>query len=302
MYTDASGKQTAVWLRGRRILDAALDTLIEEYGMGSATEILLGGDSAGGLAVFNHANYIESKVQRYHANGDEIVKLRVAPSSGFFLYHNNVAGSMVWQEQMQYLYQMSNWTLTDTECLDMYVNELQWLCLFPQNLYTFIKPPVFVLNSALDSYQVANLLAAERIEGFPSGQTPVVSLWSNYNASSAPGWWNCSGVGRIEDCGPGQIYHMNMYMDSFSSLVSNDSAFKKRGNGAFVYGCYLHDAEMLDLPYKKFTVGGVSMRDALSAWWRSVAAPARDFTYMEVGRYEYPASMMDASPSCNLLL
>mmetsp|Transcript_140578 Transcript_140578/g.356904 ORF Transcript_140578/g.356904 Transcript_140578/m.356904 type:complete len:490 (+) Transcript_140578:60-1529(+) len=303
VYMDSSGMQTKLWFRGRRILNAVLDTLIEDYGLGSASEILLGGDSAGGLAVFNHANYVQRRIQHYHSSDGEGVKFRVAPNSGFFLYHNNVAGDMVWQEQMKHLYQVSNWTLTDNACLEMYVKELQWLCIFPQNLYKFIEPSIFVLNSALDLYQVSNILAAERIEGFPNRENSDVSFWSGYNSSAVPGWANCSGVkGHIENCGPEQIYHINAYMDRFTTVLSNDRTFQKRGNGAFVYGCFDHNAEMRDLPQKRYSVGSISMRDALSAWWRSASAPAQRFTHVEVGRYKYPASMSDASPSCSEVL
>jgi len=246
---------------------------------------------------------VQRKLQNYHARGGGgELKLRLAPKSGFFLYHNNVRDSMVWQEQMQYLFHMSNWTLTDTECVDMYEKELQWLCLFPQNLYKFIRPPIFVLNSALDSFQVSNFLASEQIEGFPSMGNPIVSSWSNFNASAAPGWANCSGVdGRLDKCGPTQIDHMNAYMDSFVARIKNDRAFKRRGNGAFVYGCFDHNAEIRDVPHKMYTVGGLAMRDALSAWWCSDAAPAHSFTHVEGGRYKYPASVTDTSPSCMFL-
>jgi len=273
--------------------------LIEDYSLSSAREIFLEGDSAGGLAVFNHANYVQRRVQRSHSHGGEGLKFRIAPNSGFFLNHNNVGGKSVWQEQMQYLYQMSHWTLTDNACLDMYDKDLQWLCLFPQNLYGFIRAPIFILNSALDNYQVSNLLAGERIEGFPSRENSSVSMRSGYNASAAPGWANCSGAqSHIGNCGPREINEMNAYMDTFTAVISNDRAFKKRGNGAFLYGFYDHDAEMRDLAYKTYSVSGVSMRDALSAWWRSSAAPADRFTYVEVGRYKYPATVKDASPSC----
>mmetsp|Transcript_7523 Transcript_7523/g.19036 ORF Transcript_7523/g.19036 Transcript_7523/m.19036 type:complete len:487 (+) Transcript_7523:75-1535(+) len=298
VYTDASGKQTKMWFRGRRILDAILDTLIEDFSLDFASEILLSGDSAGGLAVFNHANYVHRRVQRSRPHRSEGLKFRLAPSSGFFLYHQNVGGKPVWQEQMRYLFHMSNWTLTDNECLETYAGDLQWLCLFPQNLYKFIDPPIFILNSALDLWQVSNILASERIEGFPNGEETTVSLWSQFNSSAVPGWESCSaGRGHIENCGPGQIYHMNTYMESFTALMLNDRAFEKSGNGAFLYGCFDHAAELRDAPYRTYTVGGVSMRDALSAWWLSQDAALAQ-NHVEIRSYKYPASVTDTDPSC----
>eukprot|EP00300_Choanocystis_sp_HF-7_P028344 c3389_g1_i1.p1 GENE.c3389_g1_i1~~c3389_g1_i1.p1 ORF type:complete len:254 (-),score=38.11 c3389_g1_i1:532-1191(-) len=72
--------------RGRAILEAALGTLSESYSFRQATQLLLTGCSAGGLAAFMHAD----DVGQYVASFPNLLRYKVAPISGFFLLRNNV--------------------------------------------------------------------------------------------------------------------------------------------------------------------------------------------------------------------
>merc|ERR1719277_2872331 len=159
------------------------------------------------------------------------------------------------------------------------------------------------MNSALDLYQTANFLSAEPITGFPGWESSTVSFWSGYNSSAVPGWETCSGgMAIISTCGKKEISAMNAYMDTFENVIAKPSAFTKRGNGAFIYGCYNHNAELNSLDYGQYQVKGKSMQEALSGWWTSEAESAASHTYVEVGRYSYPAAVKDANPTCNYWL
>jgi len=50
MYNTSTGTQP-LYFRGRRVLDAVLDTLLAEHGLDQATDVLLSGGSAGGLST-----------------------------------------------------------------------------------------------------------------------------------------------------------------------------------------------------------------------------------------------------------
>jgi len=304
VYTDPKGVKHNLWFRGRRILEAILDTLVEEYGLGNASRVLLGGDSAGGMAAYLHANYIEKKLLTARMRSRDLtgpMDYRVAPNSGFFLYHNSVEMKQVFQMQITYLYYMSNVTITDNRCLDRYSNhQLEHLCMFPQHVYPHINAPTFVLNSALDLYQAANILSAEPISGFPNWENSQVSFFSNYNASAVPGWINCTGgMADITGCSKANIAAMNGYMDTFERTIVSTAAFNKSGNGAFIYGCFNHNAELNSLDWGLYTVDGVVMRDAVAQWWDSPAQSAGLHTHVERGRYKYPATVKDANPTCN---
>jgi len=311
VYTDPKGVKHNLLFRGRRILEAVVDTLVEEYDLGKAKRVLLGGDSAGGMAAYLHANFVQAKLVAAREKLKRCpishpLDFRVIPNSGFFLYHGNVEMKQVWQAQMYYLYYMANMTISDNSCLDAFPDyQLQHMCLFPQNVYPFIRAPIFVLNSALDMYQVANFLSAEPITGFPNWESSEISFWTQpnpYNASAAPGWEECSGgLVNISLCSQENILAMNKYMDSFEKTIAASSTFRKKGNGAFIYGCYNHDAEMVSLDWGLYAVDGVVMRDAVAAWWEAspLSGSAWEHTYVEKGRYKYPATVKDANPTCN---
>uniref|UniRef100_A0A6U9JG84 Uncharacterized protein n=1 Tax=Zooxanthella nutricula TaxID=1333877 RepID=A0A6U9JG84_9DINO len=207
---------------------------------------------------------------------------------------------MVWQAQMRYLYAMSNWTIEGNACVDQFPPEKQWLCLFPQHAYPFIKARTFVLNSALDHYQVANFLGAEPLSGFPGKEAPSHSYLSGYNSSAAPGWATCSGDDcDLHACGVRQVEDMNAYMVSFKDALRGARTFHQEGNGAFIYGCNDHNAEMNDVAYRTYRVRNTTMRDALAEWWRSDGGqPAARHRYVDGGRYAYPASVTDTSDAC----
>lgn len=50
--------QTSVHFKGGYQLDAFYDIFINDYGLATATDIVIGGSSAGGLAVILHLDYI----------------------------------------------------------------------------------------------------------------------------------------------------------------------------------------------------------------------------------------------------
>jgi len=68
--------------RGRRILDATVMQLLKQHGLSTATDVVISGCSAGGLATYLHADHwaqalAEAKVP--------IERIAALPDSGFFL-------------------------------------------------------------------------------------------------------------------------------------------------------------------------------------------------------------------------
>ena len=55
-------KGDPMWFRGKANLAAVFDELISTRGVGSATELILSGGSAGGLAVYYHLDYVADLV------------------------------------------------------------------------------------------------------------------------------------------------------------------------------------------------------------------------------------------------
>mmetsp|Transcript_4967 Transcript_4967/g.4381 ORF Transcript_4967/g.4381 Transcript_4967/m.4381 type:complete len:81 (+) Transcript_4967:404-646(+) len=67
-----------IHFKGRYILDAVLDYLNVNLALDSASQVVVAGGSAGGLATFMNIDYIKSKLGKD-------VKLVGIPDAGFFL-------------------------------------------------------------------------------------------------------------------------------------------------------------------------------------------------------------------------
>lgn len=61
-HTTHAGQAVALYFRGALNLAAVLDSLVSTYGLGAATELVLSGDSAGGLATYHHVDYIAARL------------------------------------------------------------------------------------------------------------------------------------------------------------------------------------------------------------------------------------------------
>ena len=57
------GTDKSLWFRGIRNIDATLDRLIKDYGLGKATLVAVTGSSAGGLATYLHADHYAERIK-----------------------------------------------------------------------------------------------------------------------------------------------------------------------------------------------------------------------------------------------
>jgi hypothetical protein len=139
-----NGRQ--IWFRGRRNLDAMLAYLDQLGGLlSNSTEVILTGDSAGGLATYMHANAVAGAVQSKSPKA----KVVAVPGAGYFLDtprlrpgFQNAIGPALWN------------ATSDPACLAANPDPDTWKCWFAQYVYQYITIPVFVVNSAYDPTQV----------------------------------------------------------------------------------------------------------------------------------------------------
>ena len=85
-----------LYFRGRRILQATIETLRTTYGLGSVpgTEVLLTGCSAGGHAVYLNADYIRGLLP------PTVSKFKAMAGSGFMIDRPNAEGDDVFGQEM----------------------------------------------------------------------------------------------------------------------------------------------------------------------------------------------------------
>lgn len=267
-------KGKPLYFRGHRILQAVLATLVSDYGLSSATEVLLTGCSAGGLATFLHADYVHNQLRSV---APKLVKYKAAPISGFFLDHDTVEGKDVYATQMAYIFHLANASGgVNSECIATTPAKEAWKCNFAEKAYEFTSSPIMPLNSALDSWQTGCIYTAELPPSFPN-QTGTV----NGMCSKVPGWGGCAGYsGGCESCTASQIDALNLYIRDFESIISHKATYLRPGNGAFVHSCHTHCEAQDSTAYSQFKVNGVSIQQAVSKWWAGDGtAPASENSY-----------------------
>lgn len=143
--TTYNGDNVQLYYRGRVNLDAILDSLLKTQGMASATELIVSGDSAGGLATFWHTDYIAA------ALADTGVHVVGVPDSGFFYADPTY---QPWNASLRWVVQNSNgYGGLPQAC----VASRAWTggqvsdCAFPEVASQFTLSPTFVMNSRFDS-------------------------------------------------------------------------------------------------------------------------------------------------------
>jgi hypothetical protein len=150
-----SGNQPRVspgglYYRGASILKATIDALVE-MGIENATEIVIGGGSAGALGVYRHVNYY---VERLNPVG--LKRVVALPDCGFFQdlgFQNKYYQGMSWMKSEDGMA-----AIVDPYCAARHSQDLV-KCLFAEHVAPFIKVPIFALQAMYDKWQIENILS-----------------------------------------------------------------------------------------------------------------------------------------------
>jgi hypothetical protein len=139
---------TKLYIRGKPILLAIIQHLLQN-GMKDATDVILTGCSAGGLATYLHADMIPALLPKR-------IKFKAMADAGYFLDIPTVTGEMWFREYMQAIQALHNTSgASNADCVSRYQgsNE-EWKCFYAPYTLPFIKNPIFVLNSLYDIIQL----------------------------------------------------------------------------------------------------------------------------------------------------
>ena len=165
-----AGTNSSLTFRGLQNVDAALDWAIENAGLTGATDFVLTGGSAGGLATFLHADRVAARV-RSVAPGARLGarSIHAVPFTGFFLDHANLKNDSAtsYPAKMKYVYRMQNLTFSTpnansrggglSAACEAHHPQQPWLCFMSPHMAGFIKTPFFMFNSRYDQWQLANI-------------------------------------------------------------------------------------------------------------------------------------------------
>jgi hypothetical protein len=134
-----------LYYRGWQNMKAVMTDLLTNRGLDQATDVLIGGDSAGGLATFYHIDYMNERIQ----NASPTARVLGMPDSGYWPDDPAEAFTSTFVDMNK----MQNSTDgLDAACVAANPKNLT-TCLFPQYFASMIQTPLFPLQSIYDPLQ-----------------------------------------------------------------------------------------------------------------------------------------------------
>jgi hypothetical protein len=186
-FLNANG--TSVWFRGHAIVRAIQDSLIADNGMGQATDVVVSGCSAGGLATYLQCDGWAAQITAAAPNA----KVRCMPDSGmFFDYHSDDAypdgpgGTLGpgFDLGMRWVYDTMEVAVDET-CMAHYQHtDDPGKCMFAQYVAPFLDTPTFALQSVYDAWSLPNILGRNGEWAGDSEMDKIVNIWGR----NATGW------------------------------------------------------------------------------------------------------------------
>jgi hypothetical protein len=225
-----SGK--SVYYRGRFILDAVYATLAAQFGLGAATRLVVKGCSAGGLAVYLHADYVASLVR---AVAPAAVVL-AAPGAGLFLDVAGIDGQFHYRANYEWVFTAMNASgSVNAACIAATPQADAARCFNAAYTLPFIVTPLFVANSLADSWQAGNIM----------------------HLPCNPG--SCSGA---------QEAAVEAYLATFRAAMISALApvVGSKRHGGFLQSCFVHVVEDVDGSFDSVLVNNATQTSTFQAW------------------------------------
>jgi len=160
---------TKLWFRGARVRALMQQSLFAK-GLAKATELVVGGCSAGGLATYLHTDQWCDALKA-RSPGAKCVGM---PDSGFFLdfqdprakpFTAGEGGALGatnkgnYHDGLKWVFELQNATSgVSADCIAAYPEEEQYRCMFAEHSAAHQHSPFFPLQSKYDSWQTGHVL------------------------------------------------------------------------------------------------------------------------------------------------
>uniref|UniRef100_A0ACD5XGW9 Uncharacterized protein n=1 Tax=Avena sativa TaxID=4498 RepID=A0ACD5XGW9_AVESA len=128
--------------RGLHIYEAVIDELMGK-GLANATQALLTGCSAGGLATLLHCDDFSARFPRE-------ASVKCLADAGFFLDEKDISGERSFRSVYEGVVQLQN--VREVLSKDCLANKDPTECFYPAELIKSIHTPVFILNSGYGTF------------------------------------------------------------------------------------------------------------------------------------------------------
>ena len=162
VYNETSARNDTIFYRGRRLLDALLDDLLQNQGLDAADTVLYGGCSAGSLTAYLHIDYLRTRLS-------PTTKLAGLGDSMYALPYKTYDGKKVnhLQDMIQWGYTAWNATASiNDRCREHYEQRKRpqdaFLCLYGSIVVNWVQTPTLVVNSKFDTWQQKAILGLDR--------------------------------------------------------------------------------------------------------------------------------------------
>ncbi|KAA0163629.1 hypothetical protein FNF31_02790 [Cafeteria roenbergensis] len=162
-FTTLNVDGTRLYLRGHHILQAVMADL-QTRDIGKATDVVISGCSAGGLATYLH-------VDEWRSQLSQATKVVGLPDSGFFLdVEDPIASEQLgettpgnYHDGLRWVFQAQNASSgVNQDCIEAHRSTGDtWMCMFAEHTAPHIKTPVFALQSKYDSWQSDHVLSTK---------------------------------------------------------------------------------------------------------------------------------------------
>ena len=213
---------------GAFLRDALIGTLASITGLSSATDVTIGGCSAGGLTVYLNIDYLADAV-RAVAPG---ARVRGLADAGWFLDHADKSGQPF--RTPLFVWGFERWNSSAAlapACLQANAGQ-EWRCIFAQYAARYIETPTFLLNSRFDTCQLngCELLLPDANAAWsamqPSSRAAAVAYAADFDAALA-----VSGFASAPQHG-GWVTSCLVHCDAGDAAWSHTLAPPREGNGA----------------------------------------------------------------------
>ncbi|KAK4559562.1 hypothetical protein RGQ29_008686 [Quercus rubra] len=204
---DGGNEAAQLVFRGQRIWLAAMEELMSK-GMQKASQALLSGCSAGGLASIIHCDEFRDLFPK-------TTKVKCLSDAGLFLDAIDVSGGHTLRNLFEGVVTLQGVQKNlPKSCIN---KKDPTSCFFPQNLIANVKTPLFLLNAAYDAWQLQASLAPRSAD--PHGS------WDDCKSNHAR-------------CNSSQIQFLQDFRNQMLSAVRDFS--RSSQNGLFLNSCFAH--------------------------------------------------------------
>jgi hypothetical protein len=232
---------TQLHFRGARVFNAVIEDLLTK-GLKNASNVLLSGCSAGGLASVLHCDKFRTLLP-------PSVNVKCVADGGYFLHKKHGYGGYELARMFRRAIKLHGSAKNlPKSCTSKMKSSL---CFFPQYITPHIHTPLFIINSAFDPYQVRDLVASRQ--------------------STSPGgsWFECQF--DVNKCSTNQLgllldFKTMFYEEISKGLRSNSKSLR----GMFINTCHTHCQSQLQekwLGSRTAKIDNKSISEAVGDWF-----------------------------------